>query len=93
MYLHNRQPIHENFTLRVTMDPIGQFGWVAKQKKVSYDNFCLPKGRHSDAAHEIRLIEVLNNQISARGLTCFASIGMAHEKIYSPQIRLSERGQ
>ena len=38
-----------------------------------------------------KIFEVLN--FSARGLTCFASIGMAHEKMYCPQIRLSERGQ
>ena len=29
---HNWQPIHQNFRLRVAMDPIGQFGEVAKQE-------------------------------------------------------------
>ena len=49
-------------------------------------------GDHASPSKQL-LIEVLNNHFSARGLTCFASIGMAHEKMYCPQIRLSERGQ
>ena len=29
---HNWQPIHHSFTLRITMEPNGQFGWVTKQQ-------------------------------------------------------------